>query len=453
MIKRARAERVDPDRARCPVAGAGGFGGLLDAVAVVPGALDRAETVTCAAGRDQQVGDVSQVLGQLISPVLRGNVRRPGGGAADQAQCPGEGYPVGVQVGGCRGPGDEGADRVADDQAGPYFLVGQVRQAGAQDPSGAAQVALELVVPGLFLPPLVVTGGQLAGGGAVLALGIEDGGQQDDQLPGAGPVPVGDVVLDHPRQVGSLRAYSFEYFQDESCAFPLMAATGEIAGQMAVIYAAYHLQSHIGGSGVALPSFSHVAGARVTVIGYGHVGQAAVKAATALGADVTIYTWGHAAGRPAPRGSAIWPLDDPSAPARLADSDVIIGALRISTYDTPAIVTSGIVTRMRPGSVIVDVTAGFGAGYIETSDQLTSLSAPYRLVHGVKHIKIRQLPLGVHRSAAVQISRIYAPYVLRLVQSLTSGLDDPAVTRGTIVADGQILNEQIRRHYAHDFRE
>ena len=40
----------------------------------------------------------------------------------------------------------------------------------------------------------------------------------------------------------NITAYSFEYFQDDDGSFPLMAATGEIAGQMAVIYAAYHLQ-------------------------------------------------------------------------------------------------------------------------------------------------------------------------------------------------------------------
>jgi len=51
-------------------------------------------------------------------------------------------------------------------------------------------------------------------------------------------------------------------------------------------------------------------------------------------------------------------------------NDVIIGALRISTFDTPPIVTAGIVRRMRPGSVIVDVTAGLHPdvrrGYLAT---------------------------------------------------------------------------------------
>jgi len=252
-----------------------------------------------------------------------------------------------------------------------------------------------------------------------------------------------------------ISAYSFEYFQDDRGAFPLMAATGEVAGQMAVIYAAYHLQFHLDGSGVSLPACTCAPGARVTIIGYGNAGRAAAKTALALGAEVTVYTL-----RSTPDGdSASWTspkfrlLSDPGTADGLAEADVIIGAIRISTYDTPAIVTADIVRRMRPGSVIVDVTAGFGAGYIQTSARLTSLEAPYYLVGGVKHIKIRTLPLGVHRTAAVQISQTYAPYICCLIASLEEGSDDPVGQRGRIIAGGEILNSQVRRHYESGFRE
>jgi len=193
-----------------------------------------------------------------------------------------------------------------------------------------------------------------------------------------------------------ITAYSFEYFQDDDGSFPLMAATGEIAGQMAVIYAAYHLQSHLDGSGISLPACAHAPAARVSVIGYGNAGRAAAATALALGAEVTIYTTRLDNGSE-PR-AATWPkfaaLHGPGAADGLAQSDVIIGALRISTFDTPPAVTTDIVRRMRSGSVIVDVTAGFGAGYIQTSAQVTSLDDPYHMVSGVKHIKIRTLPLA-----------------------------------------------------------
>jgi len=251
-----------------------------------------------------------------------------------------------------------------------------------------------------------------------------------------------------------ITAYSFEYFQDDDGAFPLMAATGEIAGQMAVIYAAYHLQSHLDGSGVSLPACACAPAARVAVIGYGNAGRAAAKTALALGAEVTVYTR-HDKGDGEPRAGTcpkFRPLSEPGAAEGLARSDVIIGALRISTFDTPPVVTADIVRRMRPGSVIVDVTAGFGAGYIQTSAQVTSLDTPYRMADGVKHIKIRTLPLGVHRTAAAQISQMYAPAICRLIASLRGQSEDPAGQRGKIIAAGRILNPQVRRHYEAGFR-
>src|SRR5450755_4110691 len=57
-----------------------------------------------------------------------GNVRRPGGGAADQTQCLGERDAVGIQVGGRGRLCDERADRVVHDQVGVDLLVDQVGQ-------------------------------------------------------------------------------------------------------------------------------------------------------------------------------------------------------------------------------------------------------------------------------------------------------------------------------------
>lgn len=250
-----------------------------------------------------------------------------------------------------------------------------------------------------------------------------------------------------------ITAYSFEYFQDEDGTFPLMTATGEIAGQMAVVYAAYHLQSHLDGSGVSLAACTYAPAARVAVIGYGNAGRAAAAAALALGAEVTVYTWHHPPGseQPASTSPKFQPLTGPGTAEGLARSDVIIGALRISTFDTPPVVTADIVRRMRPGSVIVDVTAGFGSGYIQTSAQLTSLEAPYHVAGGVKHIKIRTLPLGVHRTAAAQISHLYTPVICRLITSLRGEAPYLAGERGKITAAGQVVNAQVRRHYEAGF--
>src|SRR6478609_11231382 len=88
--------------------------------------------------------------GSLAAQSSGGNVRRPGGGAADQTQGLGERDAVGVQVrgGGCLR--DERADRVVHDQIGVDLLVDQVGQPGPQDLPGATQMRLELVVPGFL---------------------------------------------------------------------------------------------------------------------------------------------------------------------------------------------------------------------------------------------------------------------------------------------------------------
>src|SRR5436190_479036 len=90
-----------------------------------------------------------------------GNVRRSGGGTADQAQGLGEGDPVRVEVGGGRRSRGQRADRMMDDQVGPDLLMHQIGQPRAQYPPGAAQVGFQLVVRGLLFPPLMVGDGQL----------------------------------------------------------------------------------------------------------------------------------------------------------------------------------------------------------------------------------------------------------------------------------------------------
>src|SRR6478736_5430422 len=57
-----------------------------------------------------------------------GNVRRPGGGTADDPQGVCEGDAVGVDVRGGGGLRDQRADRVVHDQVGGYLLVDQVGQ-------------------------------------------------------------------------------------------------------------------------------------------------------------------------------------------------------------------------------------------------------------------------------------------------------------------------------------
>src|SRR6266436_3557423 len=85
----------------------------------------------------------------------RGGKSRASGPAADDADRPFELDPVRVDARVRGGGADQGADRVVGEQVAPDLLAHHVRRFGAQDLSRAAEVGLELGVPGLNRPPLI----------------------------------------------------------------------------------------------------------------------------------------------------------------------------------------------------------------------------------------------------------------------------------------------------------
>lgn len=237
------------------------------------------------------------------------------------------------------------------------------------------------------------------------------------------------------------RAVAFEYLTRDGSSFPLMRATGEISGQQAITYAAYFLQRPLKGIGKLFASAAPSPGALTTILGFGNVGRAAARAAEAIGGRVQIVHW-------SPRtqcscGYECLSVDDTRVSQLLSRSDVIIGALRISTFDTQEIVTEEIVQSMRPGSVIVDVTAGYGSGYLATSTELTTLENPIREVYGVTHIKIRNFPRATPVESVARVSSVFAPAVGEM-------LLEPAprwLKSGVIVEDGRIVHPEVARHF------
>lgn len=248
-------------------------------------------------------------------------------------------------------------------------------------------------------------------------------------------------------------AYSYEYFRTPDGIFPLTAALSEISGKMAVFYAAYHLQKHLGGCGVLLAQTPGAPPPKVVVIGYGNAGGAAARMAAGLGCDVVVL--GSNRERLRQFQASVPPnvrclLNTREVLEReVTAADVVIGAILISTFDTPAMLDEALVKRMRPGAMIVDVTCGYGPGYMPTFDRMTSHEAPTYIRHGVVHMKIDTLPAGVPYTATAANSALMTPYLIALGDAIFDPrAADPISEAGKVVEAGRVVHPEVRRNMA-----
>ncbi|MDI3418012.1 NAD(P)-dependent oxidoreductase [Streptomyces luteolus] len=249
------------------------------------------------------------------------------------------------------------------------------------------------------------------------------------------------------------RAYAYEFFKTPEGIFPLAVPDSEISGKLAVLFAAYHLQSHLGGSGVLLADVPYVRPPRVVVIGYGNAGAAAARTAQALGADVVVLGTNrerlrrYAASAPGVRCR----LNTPDVlEQEVEQADLVVGAILISTYDTPPMIDEDLVRRMKAGSVIVDVTVGYGSGYLPTFHRETTHTEPVYERFGVLHCKIDAMPGSVPHTAARAVSPLITPYLIELGNSLHEGIAAPTADNGMITEGGRMTHHEIRRHMVHD---
>ncbi|MBM4792850.1 NAD(P)-binding domain-containing protein [Streptomyces sioyaensis] len=249
------------------------------------------------------------------------------------------------------------------------------------------------------------------------------------------------------------QAYAYEFFKTPQDVFPLAVPDSEISGKLAVLYAAYHLQSHIGGSGVLLADMPHVAPPRVVVIGYGNAGAAAARTAQALGADVVVLGTNRERLR---RFAASVPgvtchLNTPKVLEReVEQADLVVGAILISTYDTPPMIDEDLVRRMKAGSMIVDVTVGYGSGYLPTFPSQTTHVDPVYERFGVLHCKIDAMPGSVPYTASRAVSPLITPYLIELGHSLYDGRPAPTAVNGMITDGGRMTHYEIERHMAQE---
>ncbi len=238
-----------------------------------------------------------------------------------------------------------------------------------------------------------------------------------------------------------LTAVAFETVTVEG-GLPLLAPMSDIAGRLGVQIGATLLHGYNGGRGVLVGGLPSGERGRVVILGAGVAGGNAAVVAAALGAEVTVFArhWEslermHALG---PNVTAL-PSYMTLVEQEVYAADLLIGAVLVPGARTPKLVTVDMVEKMKPGSVIVDISVDQG-GCVETT-RPTDYDNPTFVHEGVIHFGVTNMPGAVPRTASQALSTVLTPYVLRL--AARDGLSDPAIRTGVNVAKGRIVHQAV----------
>ncbi len=247
-------------------------------------------------------------------------------------------------------------------------------------------------------------------------------------------------------------AIAFESIKDDADTFPIVRSMSEIAGSSAILTAAKYLSNIHNGKGILLGGISGVPPVKVLIIGAGIVGEFAARTAYGLGASVKIFDNSiyrlmrlqNNIGRRC-YTSVIEPI---TLASELADADVAVGALSAVNGMTPVVVTEQMVSNMKAGSVIIDVSIDRG-GCFETS-RLTSHENPIFKKYDVIHYCVPNIASGVARTASRAISNVLMPI---LQQSADAGGIEAiiqaksGIRNGVYMYKGHVTNAPIAKRF------
>jgi alanine dehydrogenase len=224
-------------------------------------------------------------------------------------------------------------------------------------------------------------------------------------------IPIMKAELLQKMMEKKVTAISFENLKDDSGTYPIVRSMSEIAGSAVMLIAAQYLSSANHGKGVLLGGISGIAPTKVIIIGAGIVGEYAARAALALGASVKVFDNSVYRLKRLQNniGHRLWTsvIEPRMLAKQLKTCEVAVGALGSESGRTPIVVTEEMVSNMRPGSVIIDVSIDRG-GCFETSE-ITSHEHPVFLKYGVIHYCVPNIPSGFARTASQAISNVLMP--------------------------------------------
>jgi alanine dehydrogenase len=240
---------------------------------------------------------------------------------------------------------------------------------------------------------------------------------------------------------------AYETVETEDGALPLLAPMSEVAGRLAAQAGAYFLEKPLGGRGLLLGGVAGVAPGRAVIVGGGIVGYNAAVIALGLGAHVRIldksvdrlrHLEEILSGRVELVMSSSLEIE-----RSVLEADVVIGAVLIPGARAPKLVTADMISAMKEGAVVCDVSIDQG-GCFETS-RPTTHSDPVYVVEDVTHYCVANMPGAVPITSTFALTNVTLPYVELIADyGLRAAIArDAALARGVNVFDGKLTYEAV----------
>jgi alanine dehydrogenase len=255
-----------------------------------------------------------------------------------------------------------------------------------------------------------------------------------------------------------ITAIAWDYIRDEEGVFSIVRTMSEIAGTTSVLVAGELLSSFSEGKGLMLGGIAGVQPTEIVVLGAGTVGEFATRAALGLGASVKIFDNSLSRLRRLQNDLGHRVYTSVLQPKVLAKAvkraDVVIGALRSTIGRTPCVVSEEMISQMKPGSVVLDVSIDQG-GCFETS-RITNHSEPTFVKHEVTHYCVPNIASRVSRTASFALSNTLSPLLLEMGER--GGVPDlirshPGFRNGVYMFRGILTNEVLGKVFDLQYKD
>lgn len=256
-----------------------------------------------------------------------------------------------------------------------------------------------------------------------------------------------DEPLTHALLASGVTGIAYETVQLPNRSLPLLAPMSEVAGRLAPIVGANVMMRPNGGPGLLVPGVPGTRPAKVVVLGGGVAGGNAISVAVGLGAQVTVLDTSLPrlreidalyAGRVQTIASNLFEIE-----RAVQSADLVIGAVLVAGAKAPKLVSNELVSRMRPGSVLVDIAVDQGGCFEDT--RATTHSEPTFPVHDSLFYCVANMPGAVAQTSTTALTNATLPYVRSLAQlgwrpALRA---DPALALGLNTHDGRLVNAPV----------